>query len=139
MDHPLVIVGFFLLVFPLFWALVLKIIARFGWSKLARSYPARRQPVKSGTGWQSMILGRMIGYNNCLTFRATSKRLHLSLPLIFRPGHPPLLIPWEDFHLKREGGSLFGKKYVYEIGDPSITRMTIGERIHQAIKSHAMA
>lgn len=38
----------------------------------------------------------MTGYGGCLNLAVTARGLQLSLLFIFRVGHPPLLIPWEE-------------------------------------------
>jgi len=37
-----------------------------------------------------------MGYNNCITVGAHHEGLYLAVLFLFRPGHPPLFIPWRD-------------------------------------------
>jgi hypothetical protein len=86
-----------ILAFGLFWSAIVWLIAQLsGWSKLADAYPSRI-PFNE-TRW-SMQSGRFrwnSGYNGILRVCADSQTLHLSVFPMFRPGNPPLSIPWED-------------------------------------------
>lgn len=86
-----------LVAFALFWSAVVWLIAQMsGWSKLADVYPARI-PFNE-TCW-SMQSGRFrwnSGYSGILRVCADGQALHLSVFPLFRPGNPPLSIPWED-------------------------------------------
>ncbi len=83
--------------FGIFWLAVVWLVAQIGgWSKLAAVYPARR-PFNE-TCW-SLQNGRFrwgMSYNGVLKVCADAQALHLSVFFFFRPGHPPLSIPWED-------------------------------------------
>jgi hypothetical protein len=75
---------------------VLAISRLTGWAALARFYAAK-QPFE-GTKWrfQSGSMRFQSGYNNCLTIGANTIGLFVSVLFLFRPGHPPLLIPWNE-------------------------------------------
>ena len=85
------------LLFPFFWAFVCVVIAYVGgWRSLAATYRAQ-QPFEGQRWWfQSGSMRWGTGYNNCLTVGASPLGLHLSVLFLFRAGHPPLFIPWED-------------------------------------------
>jgi hypothetical protein len=73
-----------------------------GWRSLAREYRAT-----SGFGgrrfhFQSARLGGWVGYNGSLTAGSDVFGLHLSVWSIFRMGHPPLLIPWQEVSVSIE-------------------------------------
>jgi hypothetical protein len=42
----------------------------------------------------------MANYNNCVTIGANFQGIHLSVLFLFRVGHPPIFIPWEDVTVK---------------------------------------
>jgi hypothetical protein len=76
-----------------------------GWRDLARVYGAER-PMEFARQWRNKY-GRMryaTGYNGCLDIGANSMGMQLSLWKMFRPGHPPLFIPWEDLSTTPERG-----------------------------------
>lgn len=81
--------------FPLFWCGVVWLISRFGWHRLARHYRATAGRPREGRfefmGSGSFGLG---DYRGCLIAGVTPPGLYLSVWFLFRPGHPPLLIPW---------------------------------------------
>lgn len=80
----------------LFWAFVVWLIALLGgWSKLAAVYPARPPFNESCWSLQSARF-RWSSYSGILKVCADAQALHLSVFPLFRPGHPPLSIPWED-------------------------------------------
>ncbi len=90
--------------FVVFWVFVVFLTSWVsGWSKLATVYPGRR-PFNE-TCWR-MQSGRFrwgMGYNGILNVCADAQALHLSVLFLFRPGNPPLSIPWEDITGRRRG------------------------------------
>lgn len=85
----------FLALFPLFFMGICALIARGGWSTLARTYssgpPAGNQ--------KSKLVSGMVGsarYKNCLWATSTPEGLHLSALFFFKSGHKPLFLPWSE-------------------------------------------
>lgn len=90
-----------LLVIILFWIAVVWLIARFsGWSKLADVYPSHIPFNETCWAMQSGRLRWNSNYSAILYVCADSQALHLSVFALFRPGNPPLSIPWEDITSK---------------------------------------
>jgi len=89
-------------VFVVLWVWLIMNFAAWlsGWSQLASRYPANG-PFE-GTKWrfQSAMTRYMTHYNNCLTFGANAQGLYISMLVLFRPGHPPILAPWSDITLE---------------------------------------
>ncbi|AXQ30476.1 hypothetical protein D0B54_18120 [Solimonas sp. K1W22B-7] len=86
----------FLPAFALFWCGICMLISRVGgWRALGRFY--RLQGRFDGERWylRSGSMG-LANYNGCLTLGADAGGLCLAVLFLFRPGHPPLLIPWRD-------------------------------------------
>ena len=83
--------------FPLIWSFVCIVISRFGgWHKLASAY---RTSLPFGGTLRRFQTARMRGgarYKGCLNVGASPSGLFLSTYFPFRPGHPPLLVPWQD-------------------------------------------
>jgi hypothetical protein len=98
MDSAIVALIVFVPVFLVIWYFATVFIAVVsGWRELARVYPAER-PIIGATEWRNRR-GRMrygSGYNGCLNITANAMGMQLSLWSIFRPGHPPLFIPWTE-------------------------------------------
>ena len=98
----------FLVVFPLFWSAIVYLIARLGgWSDLAKQY-ALQEPY-SGTTFQmqSVTIGILGNYRSVVTIGANDVGLYLNPLVVYRPGHPPLLIPWDDIEPRQARGLSF--------------------------------
>ena len=89
----------FPIVFVLMWLAILAFLSMLGgWIWLARRYPV---PVPSAAVhksflWRSGRLG-IVNYSGCLTFKATTDGLLVSVPLMFRVAHPEFFVPWAEF------------------------------------------
>ncbi|MAX25005.1 MAG: hypothetical protein CMJ19_10920 [Phycisphaeraceae bacterium] len=83
---------------PVVWCLVVWVIAKvFGWQKIARIYPMTHKiPNEKTVGMQSLRIGYFSQYNNAITYGFSDQGLSLQVLSIFRLGHPPIFIPWED-------------------------------------------
>jgi len=75
-----------------------------GWAKLAAKYRCDEDAsVESWKGWRWGKFG-IASYKRCLWIAVTPKGLHIKTgPLfLFRPFHPPLLIPWSKIRSVEE-------------------------------------
>ena len=82
--------------FAVWWAVVLCIIGWLsGWQALASRYPGSSPFEGVRRRFQRIHLG-WAGYNNCVTIGTNADGLHLSLFWLFRPGHPPIFVPWSE-------------------------------------------
>jgi len=100
------------------WAIVSILRAIIGgWIKLARSYGISRS-VRPRDGvvrkWrlQTAYMRWLTTYGNCLTFCADSNQLFISTGWLFRIGHAPLIIPWDEVTAVRGKGLL---KHIVEL------------------------
>jgi hypothetical protein len=85
--------------FALIWVGVVNLLAWIGgWSRLAQDY--RSYDDFGGALWRFQY-GWFGGvrYKGVLTFGTDAKGLYLSVLVLFRPGHPPLLVPWRDLSI----------------------------------------
>jgi hypothetical protein len=115
--------------FPIYFAVVWWGVLSFlamsgGWKRLARQFPddkdlagVAKQFCNGQFGW--------VNYGNCLTVRLAPKGIYLSTFSLFRPGHPPMLIPWNEIHKVKERSQLFLKFVEMEIGDPRMVRIRL--------------
>ena len=100
----------FLLFIPAFaalWCVVCFVIGAIGgWRSLAERY-ALDASLFRGKTWR-MRSGRMglARYNGILTLGADARGLYLAVFALFRPGHAPLSIPWEDIEIRERSGFL---------------------------------
>jgi hypothetical protein len=65
-----------------------------GWRSLAARYPARGPARGERFGMQSLWLSLPGEYLNCVDVLLGADGLHLRPFLLFRLGHPAILIPW---------------------------------------------
>jgi hypothetical protein len=105
-DNPILIVLMIPLALALFatiWTVTCFLIARMnGWNHLATLYSANAGEFQ-GRKWY-LQSGRMRGwgrYKGALTLGANDRGLYLAVVLPFRPGHPPLFIPWESIDIRQ--------------------------------------
>ena len=94
----LAVVGFFV-----FWCFIVWLISAVGgWSSLAAHY--RNELPFTGRTWsfRSGMMGGIARYNGALTVGVNPSGLYLSVLPLFRPGHPPLFIPWSDVTVGNE-------------------------------------
>jgi hypothetical protein len=104
MNHP----PFWLLVlfpaiFAVVWTAIMNLVARMGgWSRLAEVYrlsqpfEGYRTRFATGAFAGGSFFGLPCNYGSCLTLGSNSQGLYLAVFPVFRPGHPPLFIPWSD-------------------------------------------
>jgi hypothetical protein len=85
------------------WAGIALALAHLGgWRSLAREYRASSGFAGRRFHFQSARFGGWVGYNGSLTAGSDVFGLHLSVWSIFRMGHPPLLIPWQEVSVSIE-------------------------------------
>lgn len=72
-------------------------------------------------------------YKNVLRVWIEPDGLRLGVVLPFRPGHPPLLIPWDAIEDVRPRKVLWVTQYVLDIGEPRVTTVALPEHVVQAI------
>ena len=87
-----------LVVFPFFWCGICQLVSFLGgWSRLATKY--RTEEAANGTTFH-MRSGKvgMTEYKSCLTLCISESGIRLSVLFPFRFAHPPLFIPWSEFH-----------------------------------------
>ena len=66
-----------------------------GWSKLAAVYPLTRPFTGERWHMRSARFG-WSAYNGVITMGADPVGLYLAVMFPFRPGHPPMFIPWSE-------------------------------------------
>lgn len=96
-------VGGFGVVFAVFWSAVCIVLAAWGgWRSLARYYAGEVRMAKAGWRFQSATMRRMTNYNFILTVTVGEDGLGLSVLGLFRPGHPPIKVPWNDIEAQAD-------------------------------------
>lgn len=87
----------FAVVFPLFWIAAIWLTAQLsGWRQLAEVYPERPLQTPTCWKWQSIVLRWTSSYSGILTVCADDDGVTITPMRLFRFGHAPFTIPWED-------------------------------------------
>ena len=93
----LLIIGAFVIIFPLFWIAIIQLIARFGgWKSLTKNYAAQGSASGDHFRFASARFGRFTSYSNCLNVSVSPQGIGLRPFILFRAGHSALFLPWED-------------------------------------------
>lgn len=116
---------YFIILIPVVWCLLAWLMSRLsGWSRLAQHY--RSPPSISGESAR-MRSGRIgvVNYHSLLSFRVNDDGLRIAVALPLRLGHPPLFIPWNQFHHITEDPIMYSHKIKTSVGQPTLVRMTL--------------
>ena len=91
------------------WSLLNVLIARLtGWGALAERFACKQRPRGEWFRYATVAFSRWSGYNGCVTVCIGETGLYLMVLFPFRPGHPPLLIPWQEIlHVGEHKSKLF--------------------------------
>jgi hypothetical protein len=119
--------------FVAFWCLVCTLIGLVsGWSALSRRFTAQSQPLgeflQAGPLFYSVYLRFWGHYSSVVRVISATDALYLSVLLPFRPGHPPLRIPWNEITLGRTK-FLWQKFIVLTLGNEEQIPLRIPERM----------
>ncbi|MFK7804395.1 MAG: hypothetical protein AB8G95_22360 [Anaerolineae bacterium] len=94
---PLIIV-IFLVFFTALWSFIAFITSRIGgWNAIAQHYQGELSYKNESLGFRSARFGWM-GYSGVLTFSVNDEELGISVLFLYRVGHPPLKIPFEEIN-----------------------------------------
>lgn len=108
------------------WSVVLSMIARVsGWSELAEHYAALDSYEGPKRQFQTISMERWkvfpSNYGGVVEFGADARGLHLSLFVLFRPFHPPLVIPWADIISQKREVLLWKQTALVAARAPGVT------------------
>ena len=127
----------FLFLFPVFvvsvWALVSILVSLVGgWQSLARRFGAQAEPYgetrTAGPFFYGVQMRSRIGYGNVIRITAAEDALYLSVLFLFRIGHPPLRIPWNEIQFGNDK-FLWRHYIVLTLGNEEKIPMRISERM----------
>jgi hypothetical protein len=109
------------LFFPLFWCLISYVIGHTsGWARVRERYGAPPGPAPPGRSFQAGRVG-IAKYNGVLRIAHDRFGLYLSVMVLFRVGHPPLFIPWNEFGPATRVKELWTERVRFTVGHPAIT------------------
>ena len=76
-----------------------------GWFTLSSRFKREQEPYgevrNAGPFFYTVLMRLRIRYANVLRFTAAEDALYVSINFLFRIGHPPLRIPWEEIKMRR--------------------------------------
>lgn len=90
-----------------------------GWAELAKKYAVGLDEPGETYWLRSGFVGA-VNYSLCLVIRVCVNGLRLAVLLPIRIGHPPLFIPWDQFHSVSEKRVLFFRFLEASIGIPVV-------------------
>jgi hypothetical protein len=119
------ILAAFVIGFPSLWVAVSLLLSRVGgWAQLAERYPVT-SPCEGPTFYMQSGSVGLVNYKSCLTLRICATGLRLSVLFPFRVGHPPILIPWKEFHSTAEKRVFFYSFLDAYVGMPVVAHMAL--------------
>jgi hypothetical protein len=128
-----------LLIFALicWWAFVLNVLGFMsGWWSLAKAYPHTGHFDGKLRRFRSLKLN-WVNVNGAVTIGTNAEGLYLAMFVLFRPGHPPVFIPWEDVSAKVVKGWLWMQYLELRFAKVPNLRMRISEKLGRQIAADA--
>lgn len=116
---------YYLLLLPLAAVFLCWILASVsGWSRLTADYRLDHR-VTGERAWMRTARIGPVNYHSVLSFCCTDEGLLISIAFPFRFWHPPLFIPWDDFHQVIPDNKLFSNRIKASIGRPEMARVVL--------------
>lgn len=125
--------------FPIFfvamWGFVSVLLSRMsGWHRLGQRF----RTYKPAVGKRFVMQGGNVGpvqFSGCLTIHTSDEGMHLVPWLPFRLAHPPLFIPWEEFHQPHIRRFLWSSSITADVGSPPITKLRLNRQVFEGYES----
>ncbi|MEM8669891.1 MAG: hypothetical protein AAGG48_20360 [Planctomycetota bacterium] len=115
----------YLCLIPIVWCGLSWLLSRIsGWHRLAAHYRCREVIAGESASLRSGRIGP-VTYHSCLRFQVTDAGLGIRVARLFRVGHVPLFIPWDQFRHVKEDNLMYSHKVKASVGEPTITRVTL--------------
>jgi hypothetical protein len=129
LDNPIGFIVFFLVL----WCTVCFLISFItGWHALVRRFRKQSEPYgetrTAGPFLYTVYMRFWSHYGGVIRVTAAGDALYLSVLSLFRIGHPPLRVPWEEIQFKRTR-YLWLKLIQLTLGDEEKIPLRISERM----------
>jgi hypothetical protein len=124
---PLIVLGLVAI-----WCGACLLLSLGGWSKLACDYTTDLIPVRYTHRWQSCRIGAT-RYGGCVHFGVIERGVFITAFWLFRPGHPPLFIPWTEL-LALDRNEAIGKSR-FRCGSTSTVKVSLPTTVVDARRS----
>lgn len=124
----------FILAFFAAWMAVICFLISFltGWHTLAKRFRTQAEPYGEtrvvGPLFSTVYLRYWTHYSSCVRLTAAEDALYLSVIFLFRAGHPPLCIPWNEIQFGCDK-FLWQRYVVLTLGNEEKIPMRISERM----------
>lgn len=130
------IVLFVLIVFPIFftalWVSITLLMSFIGgWGKVGKRYAATGTPPQGRVLKHVMGMFGMARYKHVLTVITTDTGLYIENRKVFRPGHPPLFIPFSAIFNARKQTLFFWEYVAFEINDPPLAGVRLPSKVFE--------
>jgi len=114
---------FYLLLIPLAGVALCWLLAGVsGWTKLATQYRVDKPVLGERAHMRTGRIGP-VNYHSVLSFRCNDDGLAIAVAWPLRFWHPPLFIPWSEFHRVAPDAVLYSRRVKATIGNPAIARV----------------
>jgi hypothetical protein len=133
-KYPLASIPLFIL---FWWAVLFLIAALTGWMTLARRFRLASPFAGQTWGFQSARMRWTSHYGSCLSVGADPTGLKLSVLFLFRPGHPPLFVPWSEISVAKRWKFLFVRQVKLVLGREEQIPLVISGRLADRIQGAA--
>ncbi len=132
----------FIIVFPLFWSGVCMLLAAIGgWRMLAKRFANDRTLTGDAFNMRSGLFRFATSYSNIINVVVSFEGISLRVFPLFRPGHAPLIIPWDAVQQVEHGRMLFREVSYLHIrpsSDSSTIRLSLfGKDLAESIQRNA--
>mgnify|MGYP006906272016 CR=1 FL=1 len=116
---------YFLFLIPLAAGFLCWVLASVsGWTRLAANYRVKHAIAGERARMRTGRIGP-VNYHSVLSFCCTDDGLGISVAFPLRIGHPPLFIPWNDFHQVTPDNRLYSNRIKASVGSPAIARVVL--------------
>jgi hypothetical protein len=130
------IVLFILIIFPIFFTALwvgITLIMSFvgGWGRVGKQYAATEAPPAGRVLKHVTGMFGVARYKHVLTVITTDTGLYIENRKVFRPGHPPLFIPFTAIFNARKQTLFFWEFIAFEIGDPPLAGVRLPSKVFE--------
>jgi len=117
-----------LLVWPMGWIS--------GWYKLSQAYrpPESDSGVIASLGFQHCQLRYLMGYNGCTRWDVYESHVVIRVWPVFRLGHPPIWLPWNETTFESEQLRLGGTRIRVRTAAVADVSILISQRLGQQLR-----
>lgn len=134
---PEAIVAAVLAAFAVWWCFLIWAISWLtGWRVLARHYVVHGPFRGREHRFQRLQMG-WGNYGGCVTIGTNSDGLYLAVMLPFRPGHPPLFVPWGEVASAEFESKWYGSWLELRFSAAPRVRVRLPERVGKLVAADA--